>query len=341
MSLSGSAPLFEREGPEPEVLLKSNGGRTAVRSTLASFRAIIGRYPVLADEEQARLFAQLKNGRGARRARALDILLKSNLGLVLRHAYRFVGRDGWELDDLLQTGALTLLKAIERYDPTRGRFPNFASGFISWRLKNAIRDCPGNGQPIRIPAGVQDEFGLVRREYGFSIVTKGAAPDDEELLRLIKRRGGKAAEKMNLGEVRRVRRLLVSRNFSLDQGVVSARKQTTPHSLVADRDSRSEKALAALELREEAERLIAVIEACLIKYKSRNKQRDTAIIRLHLGLADGERWTLERIAKRFEITRERVRQIKARFFIKNVISQVRAESIAAVIAETNETAASL
>lgn len=240
--------------------------------------------PLLDPEEEEAL---------ARRARAGDMearrqLIKANLRLVISIAKRYMNW-GVPLMDLIEEGNLGLIKAVERFDPTRGtRFSTYAS----WWIRQAvIRALASQGRTVRIPAHMFDLINKWLRVSHELTQKFGRAPSIAE-----------TACAMGLSEDK------------VKDIIRSAQRPTSLHEPVFDEDGDLVEDLLSdhqmVNPLDELERKFTREE--LFTYLSRLTARESDILRLRYGLDTGFPITLEEMGRRLGITRERVRQIEAK-----------------------------
>lgn len=212
---------------------------------------------------------------------ARDALILDNLWLVARIARSRVGR-GVEVDDLIQSGALGLFRAVLRFDPARNfRFVTYASG---WVFQSITRHIADNSRLIRLPVHVHDRGTAITETEARLWQSLEREPTLREIAD-----ASAASEQV-------VRSLLVSaRPLSLDD----PRQAPRTIGLVADRDNPVEMA--------EASDLADAVQAALESLSDRER----GVLELRFGLLDGEERTLEEVGRVFSVTRERIRQIEA------------------------------
>jgi RNA polymerase sigma factor (sigma-70 family) len=220
--------------------------------------------------------------------RAADLLVRANLRLVIALARRFKGR-GLELPDLIQEGNLGLLKAVERFDPSRGfRFSTYAAWWIRQAITRGLAD---RGRPVRLPVHAHETLAKLRWVELELWQTLGRDPSEDEL-----------AERLGV----RLERLREIRQASEDvaslDAPVGADGDGTLGTLVADLSARDPATTAA-----DDDTRRAVLAAV-----ARLEEREREVLELRFGLHGGEPCTLEEIGQRYGVTRERIRQIELR-----------------------------
>ncbi len=237
----------------------------------------------LTDEARQVLEAIIEDGKAAR-----DHLIKANTRLVVSIAKKYMGR-GVHFLDLIQEGNLGLMKAVEKFDYTRGyRFSTYATWWIRQTITRAIAD---QGRTIRVPVHMSDR---IRRLYKTARQLEqehGRKPTPEEI-----------AERMGL-EPRKVQWMLkVSwRPMSLERPV-GEEEDSELGSFIEDQSTPTPTQSAYQNLlRERVEEVLGTLTA-----------REARILRLRFGLQNGRSYTLEEVGQKFGLTRERIRQIEGR-----------------------------
>lgn len=260
--------------PGPEV----GGDHSAYRLYLQE----IGQTKLLTQEEEVALAKRIK--KGDRKAR--EQMIKANLRLVVKIARDYEGY-GVPLLDLISEGNIGLIKAVERYDPAKGAK---LSTYSAWWIKQAIRRALSNqSKTIRLPVHVVDKLTQMRRAEAVFFDEFGREPSDEEL-----------AEELGLApkRVRQYRRASITPS-SLD-APLGDEDSNRVADIVAD-----EKAETPYEQLEDENNTNMVREAL----ESLNP-REKTILQLRFGLDDNDEQTLEELGEKFNLTRERIRQIQ-------------------------------
>ena len=244
----------------------------------------IGRVPLLSSEEEIELAVKITEGDEYAKQR----LTEANLRLVVSIAKKYVGRGMYFLD-LIQEGNVGLIKAVDKFDYTKGfKFSTYATWWIRQAITRAIAD---QARTIRIPVHMVETINRLKKVQSQLLHENGYEPSEEVI-----------AEKMEL-PVERVREIM-----RIAQEPVSMETPIGP-----EEDSRlmdfirDEDALAPDEAA-----LKTITNEDIDSVLKTLTPREESVIRLRFGLQDGRCHTLEEVGTEFNVTRERIRQIEAK-----------------------------
>lgn len=305
---SFDAENFERETSEfveASKAVEHKGYANSIHAYMKQFR----KYPVLkSDADYAYLYDKLHNGTDVERLRARDLIVYGNVRLVLKIALRYLGR-GLSLEDMLQEGMIALFdKALPKWDITRGRFSTYATNWVSAAIWRAIHDRNEN-EVGRIPAHYHEALSLVRRVMGDHYLAKGRFPKELEVYEILKGRKTVLAEKLSLADVTKLMKRIRSNSgtpIRLDAPVREGDDSSTFGELMSSGPPKTETVVEARRLYLEYRKALERIEQAVDELPPRSAM----IIRLRYGLGDFEAMTLEEVGQRYEVTRERIRQIE-------------------------------
>nr|PZM89363.1 MAG: RNA polymerase sigma factor RpoD [[Clostridium] cellulosi] len=244
----------------------------------------IGRVPLLTSEEEIELARRMGNGDEEARKR----LAEANLRLVVSIAKRYVGR-GMQFLDLIQEGNLGLIKAVEKFDYTKGyKFSTYATWWIRQAITRAIAD---QARTIRIPVHMVETINKVVRVERQLLQELGRQPQANEIAQVM----GMSVEKVR--EIMKVAQEPVSLETPIGE-----EEDSHLGDFIPDEDAPAPaEAASHILLREQLGDVLHTLTP-----------REEKVLRLRFGLDDGRPRTLEEVGKEFNVTRERIRQIEAK-----------------------------
>ena len=244
----------------------------------------IGSFPLLSLDEEIELAEKILQGD----AKAKKRLAEANLRLVVSIAKRYVGR-GMLFLDLIQEGNLGLIKAVEKFDHTKGfKFSTYATWWIRQAITRAIAD---QARTIRIPVHMVETINKVKKVQSQMLHKNGQEPSVEDL----------AAElDMPQDKVREI--LKVAQEPISLESPIGEEEDSHLGDFIPDYDAPvPEEAATHTLLREQLNEVLATLTP-----------REAKVLSLRFGIEDGHPRTLEEVGKVFNVTRERIRQIEAK-----------------------------
>ncbi len=244
----------------------------------------IGRVPLLTPEEEIELAVRIAEDD----PKAKQRLAEANLRLVVSIAKRYVGR-GMQFLDLIQEGNLGLIKAVDKFDYTKGfKFSTYATWWIRQAITRAIAD---QARTIRIPVHMVETINKVKKTNSQLLHENGRDPSAEEI-----------AVKLNL-PTEKVREILrVAQEPVSLETPIGEEEDSHLGDFIPDEDVLAPQDAASMLLLKE--QLAAVLKTLT--------PREEKVLSLRFGLVDGHPRTLEEVGKEFDVTRERIRQIEAK-----------------------------
>ena len=275
---SSSADDEEGKNATQEQLLEGVASTDPIREYLKE----IGSIPLLTQEQEQDLAKRKSEGD----AEAGKKLVEANLRLVVSIAKRYTGR-GMSFLDLVQEGNIGLMKAVEKFDYTKGyRLSTYATWWVKQSVTRALAD---QSRTIRLPVHMVEAVNRIRKAQRALAVKLGREPSNEEI-----------GKEVGMSE-KRVTELMQSSGdtVSLETPVGDGDGSNLGDFVADDSNASTEEKAESVFLREEIEQMLQGLNP-----------REREVIILRFGLESGHPLTLEEVGKRFKVTRERIRQIE-------------------------------
>lgn len=258
--------------------------RVAIDDPVKVYLKEIGRVPLLSPEEEIDLAIKISDGNTEAKKR----LCQANLRLVVSIAKRYLGR-GMLFLDLIQEGNLGLLKAVDKFDYTKGfKFSTYATWWIRQAITRAIAD---QGRTIRIPVHMVETINKVKKVSSQLLHQNGHEPTADEIASEID---------MPVDKVRDIMRV-AQEPVSLETPIGEEEDSHLGDFIPDDDAPAPADAASHTLLREQLNEVLDTLTP-----------REEKVLRLRFGLEDGRSRTLEEVGKEFNVTRERIRQIEAK-----------------------------
>ncbi len=242
----------------------------------------ISEVPLLTPEDEIELARRIKKGD----TQALETLTRANLRFVVSVAKMFQNR-GLSLNDLINEGNLGLMKAAQRFDETRGF--KFISYAVWWIRQGIIQALGDNSRIVRLPLNRVGILSKIGKVYSKLEQEHGREPSSDEIAEQLEMKGYDVRETLKVSK----RHLSIDTPFKIGENnslldVIENNHQPSPDAELMDHSLKME---------------IDLTLATLTK-------REAEVVRLYFGLGTDQSLTLEEIGERFNLTRERIRQIK-------------------------------
>ena len=278
----GGESIAPASNEELESVLSADG--ISIDDPVKVYLKEIGRVPLLSAEEEVELAIRMSEGDVAAKKR----LSEANLRLVVSIAKRYVGR-GMQFLDLIQEGNLGLIKAVEKFDHTKGfKFSTYATWWIRQAITRAIAD---QARTIRIPVHMVETINKVKKVNSQLLHENGHEPTNEQI-----------AEKLEM-PVEKVREIMrVAQEPVSLETPIGEEEDSHLGDFIPDEDAPAPSDVASHTMLKEQ----------LAEVLSTLTPREEKVLRLRFGLEDGRSRTLEEVGKEFNVTRERIRQIEAK-----------------------------
>ena len=259
-------------------------GEMFVDDPVKQYLKEIGSVPLLSPDEELDLAIKARDGD----QQAKKKLTEANLRLVVSIAKKYVGK-GMHFLDLIQEGNVGLIKAVDKFDYTKGfKFSTYATWWIRQAITRAIAD---QSRTIRIPVHMVETINKLKKIQSQILHEKGRDATEDEI-----------AEKMQM-PVEKVREVIrVAQEPVSMETPIGAEEDSRLVDFIKDDNS----------VAPEDEAFSSIVSDELEKTLDTLTPREASVIKLRFGLYDGRCYTLEEVGKVFEVTRERIRQIEAK-----------------------------
>ncbi len=251
-------------------------------ASLDKYLQEIGKVELITADEEVALAQRIKQGDQA----ALEKLTKANLRFVVSVSKQYQNQ-GLSLPDLINEGNLGLIKAAQRFDETRGF--KFISYAVWWIRQSILQALAEQSRIVRLPLNKIGSINKINKAYAQLEQKYEREPNADEIAHLLEISENEVKESMkNSG-----------RHVSMDAPLVQDEDNTMYDVLRSEENTTPDTGLLYESLRREIERAVSTLT-----------QREADVIRLYFGLNGSHPMTLEEIGEKFDLTRERVRQIK-------------------------------
>ncbi|MBQ9384971.1 MAG: RNA polymerase sigma factor RpoD [Ruminiclostridium sp.] len=269
---------------EDDLDMALSADQMAIDDPVKIYLKEIGRVPLLTPEEEIELAQRMAQGDPNAKKR----LSEANLRLVVSIAKRYVGR-GMQFLDLIQEGNLGLIKAVEKFDYTKGyKFSTYATWWIRQAITRAIAD---QARTIRIPVHMVETITKVKKISSTLLHKNGREATAEEIAEELK---------LPLDRVREIIR--ISQDPVSLETPIGEEEDSHLGDFIPDEEAPAPaEAASQMLLKEQLDEVLGTLT-----------EREGKVLRLRFGLDDGRQRTLEEVGREFNVTRERIRQIEAK-----------------------------
>jgi RNA polymerase primary sigma factor len=251
-------------------------------ASLDKYLQEIGKVELITADEEVALAQRIKQGD----QQALEKLTKANLRFVVSVSKQYQNQ-GLSLPDLINEGNLGLIKAAQRFDETRGF--KFISYAVWWIRQSILQALAEQSRIVRLPLNKIGSINKINKAYAHLEQQYEREPNADEIAHLLEISENEVKESMkNSG-----------RHVSMDAPLIQDEDNTMYDVLKGEENTTPDNGLLYESLRKEIERAVSTLT-----------QREADVIRLYFGLNGSHPMTLEEIGEKFDLTRERVRQIK-------------------------------
>ncbi|MDD4527833.1 MAG: sigma-70 family RNA polymerase sigma factor [Candidatus Margulisbacteria bacterium] len=269
-----------------EEVLQEESNKGAKYDSIKMYLKEIGRIKLLKTEEEFNIAQRIQENNDDE---ARKILIRSNLRLVVSIAKRYNGR-GLSFLDLIQEGNIGLMKAVDKYDYTKGyKFSTYATWWIRQAITRAIAD---QSRSIRLPVHVVETLNKLKKISKMFMQEYKRKPTDEELAQ------HSELSVIKVQELAKIAQLPIS----LETPIGDDDSNSLSDIVESEAEKNPEERVLSDLLREDLE---AVLQTFLT-------EREQMVLRLRFGLHDGMPRTLEEVGQVYNVTRERIRQIEAK-----------------------------
>ncbi len=276
--------IADQSSTKNDQLLQKIMNEVNIDDSVKMYLKDIGRFPLLTAEEELFYAKAMSEGD----AKAKERLINANLRLVVSIAKRYVGR-GMAFLDLIQEGNLGLMKAVDKFDYTKGfKFSTYATWWIRQAITRSIAD---QARTIRIPVHMVETINKLIKVSRSLLQTLGREPTSEEI-----------AEAMGISEARVIEIQKIAQDPVSLETPIGEEDDSHLGDFIEDTSATAPiDAAEANMLKEQVNEILGTLAP-----------REAMVLILRYGLRDGRPRTLEEVGKVFNVTRERIRQIEAK-----------------------------